>query len=118
MSSVLFKSEAALTPGHALQVGIRQKLTNHMSACHSSGCDFIPVVAESLGGLADDTIQSIRRLSLIGLGLDQPIRIYHHLAIFWPFCHCPLARECHLMASLVPNFCPHPSMALCHLFVG
>ena len=54
--------EAASTPGHALQVGVRHKLTSHLSACRFAGVDFIPVVAETLGGLAEDTIFIIRFL--------------------------------------------------------
>ena len=54
--------EAASTPGHALQVGVRRKLTSHLSACRSAGVDFIPVVVETLGGLAEDTIFIIRFL--------------------------------------------------------
>ena len=45
-------AEAAFTPGHALQVGVQRKLASHLSACHSAGVDFIPIVAEALGGLA------------------------------------------------------------------
>ena len=54
--------EAASTPGHALQVGVQRKLASHLSACRSAGVDFIPVVAETLGGLAEDTISTIRSL--------------------------------------------------------
>ena len=53
---------AASTPGHALQVGIQRKLTSHLSACRSAGVDFIPIVAETLGGLAEDTILTIRSI--------------------------------------------------------
>ena len=35
-------AEAASTPGHALQVGVRRKLTSHLSSCHSVGIEFIP----------------------------------------------------------------------------
>ena len=51
---------AASTPGHALQVGVQRKLTSHLSACRSAGVTFIPVVAEALGGLAEDTISIIK----------------------------------------------------------
>ena len=44
--------EAATYPGRALQVGVRWKLSSHNSACRSAGTDFIPLVAETLGGLA------------------------------------------------------------------
>ena len=47
---------AASTPGHALQVGVQCKLTAHLSACRSAGVEFIPIVLEILGGLAEDTI--------------------------------------------------------------
>ena len=42
--------EAASTPGHALQVGTRCKLTSHQSACRSVGVKFIPLVVEALHG--------------------------------------------------------------------
>ena len=45
--------KAASTPGHALQVGVQHKLASHLSACRSAGVDFIPLVAETLGGLAE-----------------------------------------------------------------
>ena len=51
--------DAAQTPGHALQVGIQRKLSAHLSACRDAGVDFIPIVAESLGGLAEDTISIV-----------------------------------------------------------
>ena len=51
--------EASHTPGHALQIGVRRKLTAHLSACCSTGTDFIPLVAETLGGLAEDTIRTV-----------------------------------------------------------
>ena len=43
--------EAASTPGHALEVGVQCKLAAHLSACRSIGVDFLPIVAEALGGL-------------------------------------------------------------------
>ena len=44
------------TPGHALQVGVRRKLSAHLSICRSTGTDFIPLVAETLG---EDTIRTV-----------------------------------------------------------
>ena len=52
--------EAASIPGHALQVGVQRKLTSHLAACRSAGVDFIPIVAEALGGLAEDSVNIIR----------------------------------------------------------
>ena len=54
--------EASFTPGHALQVGVGRKLAAHLSACRSTGTDFIPLVAETLGGLAEDTIRTVRSI--------------------------------------------------------
>ena len=51
--------EASHTPGHALQVGVCRKLSAHLSVCRSTGTDFIPLVAETLGGLGEDTIRTV-----------------------------------------------------------
>ena len=60
---VLTVADAALTPGHALQVGVQRKLASNLSACRSSGTDFVPLVAETPGGLAEDTISTITYIS-------------------------------------------------------
>ena len=54
--------EAAFTPGHALQVGIQRKLSAHLPSCRAAGVEFIPIVAETLGGLAQDTVYVVRTL--------------------------------------------------------
>ena len=51
--------KAASTPGHALQVGVRRKLTSHLANCRAAGVEFIPIVAETLGGLAEDTVNTV-----------------------------------------------------------
>ncbi len=56
-------AQAAQTPGHALQVGVQRKLAANLSACRYSGTDFVPLVAETLGGLAEDTIRIITNIS-------------------------------------------------------
>ena len=61
---------AASTPGHALQVGVQRKLTTHLSACRSAGVEFIPIMSETLGGLAEDTITTIR---CIGKAMAQRV---------------------------------------------
>ena len=43
--------EAASTLGHALQVGVRCKLTSHLSACRWIGVEFIPFVMETFRGV-------------------------------------------------------------------
>ena len=80
--------EAATTPGHALRVGVQRKLASHLSACRSAGVDFIPVVAEVLGGLAEDAISTIRAF---GRAIAQRVRpldsttcttqLFHRVAI-------------------------------------
>ena len=42
-----------------MQVGVQRKLTSHLAGCRSAGVEFIPIVAETLGGLAEDTIHII-----------------------------------------------------------
>ena len=56
-------AEAASIPGHALQVGVRRKLISNLSACRSVGVEFVPFVIETLGGLSEDTISTIRAIS-------------------------------------------------------
>ncbi len=55
----LTMSEAARTQGHALQVGVQRKLASNLPNCRSMGLTCIPLVAETLGGLADDFISTI-----------------------------------------------------------
>ena len=56
-------AEASHTPGHALQVGVHCKLASNLLACRSTGTNFIPLVAETLGGLAEDTIHTVRSIN-------------------------------------------------------
>ena len=61
-------AEAASTPGHALQVGTRRKLSSNLSACRDAGAECIPIVAETLGGLSEDSIHTVRAIGrAIGL---------------------------------------------------
>ena len=55
-------AEAASTPGHALQVGVRRKLVSNLSACRSVGVEFVTFVIETLGGLSEDTISTFRTI--------------------------------------------------------
>ena len=55
-------AEAASTPGHALQVGVRGKLVSNLSACRSVGVEFVPFVIETLASLSEDTISTIRAI--------------------------------------------------------
>ena len=49
-------------PGHALLVGVQRKLSSHLSNCRSAGLEFIPLVFETLGGLAEDSISTLHSL--------------------------------------------------------
>ena len=66
--------EAAFSPGHALEVGVRRKLTTHLQACRSIGVNFIPIVAETLGGLGEETINII---GAIGNAIDRRVTMTH-----------------------------------------
>ena len=82
-------AEATFTPGHALQVEVQRKLTSHLSACSSAGIDFIPIVAEGLRGLAEDTITIVPRLGdfirqrvgQVSSGSTPCKQLFHRLAI-------------------------------------
>lgn len=66
-------AEAAFTPGHALHVGTRRKLASNLSACRAAGAECIPLVAETLGGLSEDSILTIRAIGrAIGLRSSAP----------------------------------------------
>ncbi len=72
-------SEAAWTQGHALQVGVQRKLASNLPNCRLT-C--IPLVAETLGGLAEDFISTIRDIGRsIGLrsGADGDKTTTKHL---------------------------------------
>ena len=53
-------AEASSIPGHALLVGTRRKLASNLLACRAMGAECIPLVAETLGGLSEDAIHTIR----------------------------------------------------------
>ena len=79
-------AKAASTPGHALQVGTRRKFASNLSACRAMGAECIPLVAETLGGLSEDSIHTIRAIGRdIGLRLSSPNpSISKHLLVFRP----------------------------------
>ena len=75
-------SEASVTPGHALQVGVQRKLTSNLPACREAGVECIPIVAETLGGLAEDTIFtvcSLGRAIADRTGSMDPISTTRHI---------------------------------------
>ena len=78
--------ETAFSPGHALSMGVRRKLTTNLPACRSVGIDSIPLVTETLGGLAEDTIHTLRTLGkAIGqrsCSLDPSLATKHLFARF------------------------------------
>ena len=79
---------AASTPGHALNVGVQRKLAAHLSDCRAAGMDFVPVVVETLGGLSEDAISTVRAIGKAiskRASLDDPStstgQLFHRLAI-------------------------------------
>ena len=63
--------EAAFSPGHT---GVRRKLTTHLQVCCSIGVNFIPIVAETLKGLGEETINII---GAIGNAIDRRVTMTH-----------------------------------------
>ena len=59
---------AASSPGHALRVGVRRKISSNLPACRSAGVDFLPIFVETLGGGCPDAIATI---CSIGQALGQ-----------------------------------------------
>ena len=55
-------AEAAVTPGHALEVCVRRKLSTNLPSCRVAGVECVPMVVEALGGWAPGTIYTIRRI--------------------------------------------------------
>ena len=76
----LTQAGAASTLGYALHVGEERKMAAHAEACRSVGVHFVPIVAETLGGLSEvaiDTIRSIARLQGQRLGIPPPDSTRH-----------------------------------------
>ena len=55
-------AEAAVTPGHALEVCVRHKLSTNLPSCCAAGVECVPMVVEALGGWAPGSISTIRRI--------------------------------------------------------
>ena len=95
-------AEVSHTPGHALQVGVHCKLVSNLSACRSTGTDFIPLVAETLEGLAEDTIHTVRSIGrAIVDNVGSPDRASIYLAglllpcgMAMPVCGCTAIQLC------------------------
>ena len=79
----------------------------YLKACRSAGLHFIPLVAETLGGLADDTIQTVRS---IGKAIADRVGYYRFLQLFqaplWSTSHRPVAWQRLFMATSPPNSPP------------
>ena len=80
--------QAASTPGHTIEVGVRRKLAGNLPACQEVGVDFHPIVAEALGGVGQDMVELIQALgTLINQcinSLDSPnptSHLFHRVAI-------------------------------------
>ena len=49
--------------GYELEVGTQRKLSSHLAPCSDAEMEFVPVVAETLGGLSEDTNEIIGYLA-------------------------------------------------------
>ena len=86
-------AEAAFTPGHALQAGVQRKLASNLSACRATGTDFIPLVAETFGGLAEDTVSTVSAIARAHFRsfpcnrpchyFKTPVRQTRHCSVEW-----------------------------------
>ena len=56
---------AAISQGHALQVGEERKCTSHVDACYSAGIFFVPLIVESLGGWSSKAVETIKAIGPI-----------------------------------------------------
>ena len=57
------RAGAATTPGYALTFAYDRKVRGAGELCRREGIAFIPVVAESLGGLHPTAVEQVRRLA-------------------------------------------------------
>ena len=78
-----------------------QWIRTNLPACRPVGIDSIPLVTETLGGLAEDTIHTLRTLGkAIGqrsCSLDPSLATKH---LFARFADCSVTRECEYVAAL------------------
>ena len=92
----------------------QRKLTAHLHACRSSGFHFLPIVAEALGGLGQDTISLVRSL---GKSIAQqaflPGGYNPNISALPQTCHRPWEGECLPLATSPPT--PPPLCGWDHL---
>ena len=63
-------------------MGVQRKLASNLQNCHNAGLTCVPLVAETLGGLAEDfisTIQVIGRSIRLRSGADRDTDTTKHL---------------------------------------
>ena len=55
-------TQAAITPGHALNTAYDRKMRKAGAACKAAGIEFLPLPAETLGGWHNNAVQQIKKL--------------------------------------------------------
>ena len=102
-------ADAAVTPGHALEVCVSCKLSANLPSCRAAGIECVPMVVEALGGWAPEAIGIIRRHRDNKKDRRFPrakitsLRPYaHYQTPLRPSSHHPVARKCNPMALSVP----------------
>ena len=98
----------SLQATRALQVDVQRKLSSHLSNCRSAGLEFIPLVFETLGGLAEDSISTLRSLGRsIALRTGPQDASTCSKQLFHPACCSrPVAGECRIVVA--PPAIPPP----------
>ena len=96
-------AEAAVTPGHALEVCVSCKLSANIPSCRATGVECVPMVVEALGGWAPEAIGTIRRIGDFLGQRSHPLPPYaRYQTPLRPSSHHPVARKFNPMASSVP----------------
>ena len=98
-------AQAAVTPGHAMTVAYERKMRGAGELCRQEGLAFIPIVAESLGGLHDIATKEIRK---IGAALARHTGEDEGQTVAHLFTRCAILIQRGLAALLVNRIPDYP----------
>jgi hypothetical protein len=95
---------AAATPGHALQVAHKRKMTGAAEACARQGIAFVPLAFESLGGMHAVTVAEAQKL---GAALARHTGQEEGVAIHQLYCRLSILLQkgnAAILANRIPSF--------------
>ena len=98
-------AQAAVNPGHAMIVAYDRKMRGAGELCRQEGLAFIPIVAESLGGLHDIATKEIRK---IGAALARHTGEDEGQTVAHLFTRCAILIQRGLAALLVNRIPDYP----------